>query len=150
MSRFRFRLERVARLRTHEEQAAKLAWAEADTAAREARERVRALLEERTRADDHQARQRSHGTIDVSMELANTAVRDLLDAKVRNAMSEQQRLEQEAERLRDVYAERKKDREALTRLEELAHERYRKEVEASEQAEADESASMRHARRDRA
>ena len=50
------------------------------------------------------------------MELANTAVRDLPDAKVRNAMADQQRLE------------------------ELAHERYRKEVEASQQAAADESA----------
>jgi flagellar export protein FliJ len=147
---FQFRLARLARLRADEEQAAKLAFAHARAEADRARQQVQQLLAELHQADENQARSRTVGTLDLSLELASTAVRDLMDRRIRDALGEHKRLEGEASRLQAAYADARREREVLTRLEDLAQSRHAANLAAADQAEADEAASNRHARRERA
>ncbi len=137
--RFRFRLERLRRVRAIEERVARASWSAAE---REAAEAERALAEHRAAIEAARTADRREALdprrVLVEQEVADGLVRGLLPRK-ETALT----LRGQAARLAAAWRERESDRRALEELETRARSRHRSELERRENREMDETALLR-------
>ena len=136
MKRFRFRLQRVLRLRERAEQQARLGFAEALN-------RLHAL--EARRADVCTAKsfaESEAASAAKSASLAAAYARNL-ELEERKLCLEISRVSVEVERLREFWIQRRSELRQLERLKELRFEEHREESARKEQAELEELAALR-------
>lgn len=143
MSRFRFKLERLAKVRRIQEEQDRELWMQAETVRRDA-EAQEAQALERVRAVEAELRARqsddSLGVADVlqGQEALVRAREALLKARERTKTATYQ-----ADRLRAPWEERRKEVRGLDRLKEQDHATWRREELQREAREMDEVASQR-------
>ncbi len=146
MKRFRFRLERLARVREVQEELARATWAGAEREAREGEEQADALAEALRAAQRELVAARRDPRGGAARALVAERTLDTLAERLRSARERARTRRAQADRLRDAWRERERDVAALERLEERARERHQLEAGRAEALVADEAA----ARRDRA
>jgi len=115
--RFRFRLERVKRVRAIEERVARAAWSEAERAARAAEQ---ALAESRAAVEEARAGVAGSGAGPLAPRSAETE-RRAVDALLRALARRKERAltaRGQASRLADAWRARERDRRSLAELEE--------------------------------
>ncbi|TDJ71856.1 MAG: hypothetical protein E2O39_07605 [Planctomycetota bacterium] len=150
MKPFRFRLDRVLRVREVEEETARAAWLVVEQAARAAETRAEARAHDRGEAFSELAREMAECSLAPAVMLVRHAV---LDRLARAESEERERaltLRRQADQARGPWQDRRREVLGLTRLRTVAKSRYADAALAKEIAEMDEVALMRAASRRRA
>ena len=137
MKRFRFRLEKLERLRHHREKIARRELASRVAALSAVDEELATVAQNLVvcRDDDRHANS-----------LGEAMARGLL-ARQSRLFAKREELEQDVETARQAYAERRRDYKTLQNLRERAVEAWQAETRREEQHEMDEVARLRFARR---
>lgn len=149
MSGFRFRLERLARVRAIEEQLARERWAQSERAAREREERAESARGELDLGYDSLRRELAAGRLAPAPLLGHLALLDGLVARRAAALDRSRAARAVAETERASWLVERRKREGLERLERRERETWRAAESAREAAVLDEVASMRAARKAR-
>ena len=150
MRPFRFRLDRVLRVREVEEETARAEWLVVEQAARTAETRAEALAHDRAAAFGELAREMAERSLPPAVMLVRHAA---LDRLARTESGERERaltLRRQADQARGPWQDRRREVLGLTRLRAVAKSRHADAVLAEEIAEMDEVALMRAASRRRA
>lgn len=148
MSRFSFKLARLARVRVVQEEIALAQWQSAETVAREALAREQAGRDAVNSATAELAQAQSSASIDPTHILQ---AREAIDGMVRRikVLEEQTRTAQvESARLREPWQALRTELEGLKRLEKKAKTAFRIEREREEAKQNDEVAMERASRKD--
>ena len=147
MKRFEFRLARLLRVRSIEEDVARASWARAELRAGEAEQRRRALSSELAAARDALARELGCG-VPLSPAWITLAQRALdgLAVALRARTEEALTLRGQADAEARAWRERRSRRRGLEELESRARARHGREREAAEAAQQDEASSARAVR----
>ena len=145
--RFRFKLERLKRVRAIEERAARAAWAEGERAAARAEEALEALRTEVRQARTALEQGRGRALDPSRAELGRGAVDGMLRALVGRREAALSTRGQ-ASRLGEAWRARKADHRALEELETRHRERFRRDRERAETQAMDEVALTRQGRRE--
>lgn len=143
MARFRFRLARVARVREIEEESARAQWAAAESLAARAEAALEAARESATAARLELAQLQSAPRLDPAAVMRAHGLVQRLLARVKLAKEAWRQARIRADQQMALWRERDRDRKALDKLEERAHERFLAEEQALESAKADEVALQR-------
>ncbi len=145
--RFEFRLARLARVRSVLEETARSEWSQAEGTAREAETEWSTSADARARAQRDLASNLAGGSVDPRAVLQAQEAIDQLGALERTKREQAQTKRWQASRFQEAWQEREQDRQAIEKLEERDRQRHRATLEQVAQAELDEVASSRHARR---
>ncbi len=149
MSGFRFRLERLARVRAIEEQLARERWAGAERGAREREERAELARGEVEGAYELLRRDLGRGKLAPSELLGRQALLDGLVARRSGALDRARAARAVADTERAGWLAQRRRLEGLARLEERDRDAWRAAESARENAVLDEVASVRAARKAR-
>lgn len=147
MSRFRFPLARLKRVRDLLESSARAEVAEANALARSAQEAVLSRIAAHARAVEEQRTTRAADALDVEHELREERHVDACIAAIAASREHAAEMEARAARHRAVWIQRKSDSAALEKLEHKARGEHIAEDARRELEELDEVASRRNARR---
>lgn len=147
MSKFRFPLARLKRVRDLLESSARADVAEANALARDAQDVVLARIASHARAVDDQRATRAAEALDVAHELRDERHVDACVVAVAAGRQRAAEMEARAERLRALWIQRKSDSAALEKLEHKARGEHVAADARRELEELDEVASRRNARR---
>lgn len=149
MKPFRFRLDRVLRVREVEEETARAGWLAVEHDARAAEARAAALANDRAAGLGALARDMTKRALPPAWTLVRHAA---LDRLARTASAERERaltLRRQADQAKEPWQEKRREVLGLSRLLAVAKSRHAAAVLAAEIAVMDEVASMRAARRHR-
>jgi flagellar export protein FliJ len=144
--KFRFRLAKLRRVRALQEDAARVAWAEAVALARVAEQAAAQRAEELESARRFLARERASRTTRPALLLAYEQALWSNEAAARRARERAVTLSGQADRLRTPYEQRRSDRKALDNLHDREREEHEGELRRREQLALDEIVSARDAR----
>jgi flagellar export protein FliJ len=150
MKPFRFRLDRVLRVREVEEEIARAAWLTVESAAQAAEHRADALAEDRAAAFAALASDMAERSLPPAETLLRHASLDRLAGSVGAERERALTLRQQADQAREPWQDRRREVLGLSRLRDAAKSRHSATVLAEEIAEMDEVASTRAARQLRA
>jgi flagellar FliJ protein len=149
MKRFRFRLERVQRVRVIEEEVARAVLQAAEARAQEAESRARAAQAEIEAARTELRALLGGGAVDPTAVLWRQQLLDGLRRRQDVARREAAQLERKAARERELWQLAAREREALERLEQRRRADHAVEAERRANLELDEIAGVRAAARRR-
>jgi flagellar export protein FliJ len=144
VTRFRFRLQRVLGVRRVEEEIARAEWLDAERTAREAEDQARRTQDAVDAARLRLAAVQSQGMLRPAEVLVLQAQLDRLREQWVQRTIVASRSRRDAERLRQVMAERRVRVRGLETLEDRARETWRSETEARANAELDERGDRRN------
>ncbi|MFW5798760.1 MAG: flagellar export protein FliJ [Planctomycetota bacterium] len=148
MKAFRFSLQRVLQLREQDEDARRRELGEIEQQVARQRHQLGRYQAE-TEAEWNQFRVLTEqGVMDVQRMINSRSYLLGLKLKVSRVVGRLQELEQERQERIKRYIEARKQKRVLELLRDRSHEKWRREMEAEQQREADDFSTMRH-RRDR-
>jgi flagellar export protein FliJ len=149
MSKFQFRLARLAHVRALQERVARERWLAAEELTRAAEAKAESARETVLRARDELRAEQSAPTIAIERVMAGARLVETLRERRRSAVEHARTLRFQAEELRRPWSERRREVRGLERLESRDQEQHRQEELVREARELDEVASMRASARTR-
>ena len=147
MSRFEFKLARLARVRHVQEEQARAKWQSAELEARHAQARVEGLGEQALVALGYLRDLQGQAQLDPGRVLSARRSIELLDSARRSALKNARACRARADVARTPWQNQRAELEGLKRLEDKARARFRLEAEQAEAKESDQLSMERASRK---